>query len=141
MVPRRGFPEMTGDWSGTAAYYDWSGKPPVSKKLTVICRIDGETMRITNTYTAEDGATVVANVRGQFDAQGRYHINSEHSEGVAWESDGNILASWRSKADPQVTYVELATLNNGYRTRTWHHFRNGKLEGVTVFEERKVSSP
>jgi hypothetical protein len=139
LVPARGFPDMAGDWSGTTVYYDWSGKSVVRKKLFVNCRIDGNAMHIKNTYAADDGTTVVANVRGEFDAQGRYHINSETSEGVAWESDGNILASWRSKLDPQVTYVELATLKNGYRTRTWHHFRNGQLEGVTVFEERKAA--
>jgi hypothetical protein len=129
---------MAGNWSGTTAYYDGSGTPPVRKRLSVICRIEGDLMLITNTYTAEDGTTSVANVRGEFDTQGRLRIESAHSQGVAWESEGNILAAWRSKLDPHVTYVELATLNDGYRTRTWHHFRDGRLEGVTVFEEHKI---
>src|SRR5689334_6222130 len=99
MIPKRGFPDMVGDWEGTAIYVEAGGAAASRRRLRVACRIDGEVMSIVNTFTDEAGVVTVANVRGEFDSAGRLHINSERTEGVAWESDGNIVAEWRAKAD------------------------------------------
>lgn len=141
MVPTRGFPEMAGFWQGETRYFDAAGNPGPVKQLTVDCRIVGETMSIINTFTETGVEPLVARVRGTFDDQGRFHIDSERAEGIAWESDGLILASWHSKVDASLHFWELAVIVGGrYRTRTWHHLRDGALEGVTIFEERKTRS-
>lgn len=140
MTLAKAFAEMEGDWEGTAAFVDPAGRKLSLKRLTVACRIDGAVMSIVNTFVDEAGTATVARVRGAFDAAGRLHIESERTKGVAWESDGNVLAVWSAKADPALRYWELATIHGGtYRTRTWHHLNRGRLEGVTVFEERKIA--
>jgi hypothetical protein len=136
---RGAFDQMPGLWEGTATFIDPAGHQVSRKTFKVNCRATPEGLAITNAYTDATGKTTSADVTGKFDAAGHLRIASQSSSGEAWDSEGNVIAVWDIVTEPGLRLWELSTIHDGsYRTRTWHHLRNGKLEGVTIFEERRV---
>jgi hypothetical protein len=140
MTAASGFDAMVGDWEGDVMHLDPAGALQSRRTVEVRCRRDGDRLHIINRFTDEAGATRVAEVEGTFDPDGTLAIRSPTMRGVAWESRGCILADWSPHDDPAVRLWELAVFHDGggRRTRTWHHTRGHLLEGITIFEERRL---
>lgn len=132
------FPQMLGRWQGSRLLIDAQGRLTGSSTIAVEARFADDRWQQTNTIT-EDGKASVALIAAQFDEAGVFLLETERVIGTGREVGGSIVVAWRMKDDPHSSFEELISfITPRRRARTWHHFRDGVLAGITLLQEERV---
>ncbi|MCS6967943.1 MAG: DUF3598 family protein [Cytophagales bacterium] len=136
------FPLHTGVWEGTYTRISPEGKIIDHHKSRLTLRLQGNCWEQMNEYFWDNGRYERHNFgQSYFDENGVMTFDNDRIYGKAWESNGSIVLQWTYKAEPGTQLYELINLlEPGHRMRVWQWSRNGQFEGLTMIEERQVTT-
>lgn len=135
------FEAHTGIWEGTYTRLNEKGEVIDRHKSRLFLKMKGNRWIQKNEYTWDNGKKEVHDFGAStFDEKGILHYNNHRIVGKAWEAGDVICLEWQYNEQPGTHLYEIITLlGDGHRMRTWQHSRNGKFEGLTMIEERRVA--
>ena len=133
------FPRMLGRWNGSLLYLDTSGTVVSRSTIDIDAQFVDNAWRQVNTITPEGGKPAQTLVGAYFDGDSVFRLDTERIVGRGDEVGDCVVVTWALRADPAMTFAELITFHGErWRTRTWHHFRDGDLIGITLLQETRV---
>lgn len=132
---------LLGVWEGTYTHLGSDGTPDETFASRQETRLEGDDWFERLIYRRPDSDPEVLDFRARFDGEHSVVFDDPDFEGIArLVSDRHLLFPYRWKSQPNVELVELITLvSDDYRTRQWQRFTSGKLDRLTVIEERRIS--
>ncbi|MCS6807417.1 MAG: DUF3598 family protein [Bacteroidota bacterium] len=136
------FPKHTGVWEGTYTRINAQGEVIDKHRSRLTLALNGREWTQTNEYIWDNGKREFHDFGvSYFDDNDRLQFDNHRIKGEAWESSNDIInLYWTYKEEPGTLLFEIITLlGDGHRMRTWQHSRNGKFEGLTMIEERRVA--
>lgn len=136
------FPQHTGVWEGTYTRINEKGEVIDKHKSRLTLKLEGDKWTQVNEYTWDNGKKEVHDFGTcLFDSKERLIFKNQRITGEAWEAGDVINLWWTYNTEPGTKLFEIITLiGDGHRMRTWQHSRNGKFEGITMIEEKRVSN-
>jgi Domain of unknown function (DUF3598) len=137
-------PLHTGVWEGTYTRIAPDGTVVHRHDSRLTLRLDGNEWRQTNLYLFDNGRTEFHNFGASpIGEDGVMRYDNPRIVGAAWEEPigGTIQLWWSYKNEPGTMLHEMIKmLEPDHRMRVWQHSRNGRFEGITMIEERRVAS-
>lgn len=135
----RVFPRMLGRWHGSRLSLDPTGRIEARGTIDVDAKfVDGRWVQ-TNAITLEGRPTASATVTARFDDAGVFHLDTPRVVGTGREVGDSVVVVWSLRSDPSMTFEELISYRgDNARARTWHHFKDDRLVGVTLMQETRV---
>jgi hypothetical protein len=133
-----------GVWEGTYRHIDPSGATLDVHGARIICEFPaaGPIHYIQrNRFTWTDGRTSEAILNGVL-RDGRLWWDEPGFRGSAWTThEGLILLDLDRKDDPGARFFEIIVMAPGGRSRarTWHWFKDGRLQKRTLCDETRVA--
>jgi hypothetical protein len=132
-----------GDWVGTYIVVDPEGTILDRYKSHLTCEFPTKTSYPyyqTNRYTWADGK------KEEYAFPGIYRdktlwFDTERIDGKAWEVDNSTIILYFSyKGVSNMSLYEMIQISpcNNYRTRTWHWFKDNKLDKRTLIQEERM---
>ncbi len=136
------FKQHTGIWEGTYTRINEKGEVIDHHQSRLTLRIEGNVWKQQNEYTWEGGKHELHDFgAAAFDEAGMLHFDNARILGKAWESSDVICLEWSYKQQPgSQLYEIISLLGDGHRMRTWQHSQSGQFQGLTMIEERRVST-
>lgn len=130
---------VVGVWEGSYMHLSPAGDLLERFASRQETRIEGDNWFERVVYRPAGPDRVVRDFRGHFTPDGDVVIADPSFEGRSrLVGDRYLLFPYRWTDEPTVEVVELITLATPeYRTRMWQRFRAGRLDRVTVIEERR----
>ncbi len=132
-----------GDWVGTYIVVDTQGKILDEYKSHLTCEFPSNSpypYYQTNRYTWSDGKKEEYKFPGTYRDKALW-FDTERVDGKAWEvDDSTIILRFSYKGIPEMSLHEMIQISpcNNYRARTWHWFKNGKLDRRTLIQEERM---
>ncbi|MFN9731217.1 MAG: hypothetical protein ACK59M_12265 [Pseudomonadota bacterium] len=145
----RDFPEILrheGTWTGTYRHLDGEGRLVDRHQSHVECTFPdaGPWAYVQrNRFTWDDGREQRVELPALL-RDGRLWWDVPAFHGSAWASlEGTILLRLERKDEPGAHFVELIVLapDGRSRARTWHRFRDGRLDRRTLCDETPEAPP
>ncbi|WP_250631861.1 DUF3598 family protein [Rhodoflexus caldus] len=136
------FPLHTGVWEGTYTRLSPDGKVLDHHKSRLTLRLNGNCWEQLNEYFWDNGRYERHNFgKNYFNEAGIMTFDNDRIYGTSWESGDSIILEWTYKADPGSKLYEIInTIGPGHRMRVWQWSHSGRFEGLTMIEERQVST-
>jgi hypothetical protein len=135
----KAFPRMLGKWKGTLLYLDAGGRLASRAAIAIDAQFVDQRWRQVNTVTPEQGEPTQTLVTAYFDEESVFRLDTDRIVGRGGEIGDNVVVTWSLRADPSLTFAELISFHgDAGRTRTWHHFRDDALIGITLLQETRI---
>ena len=133
------FPRMLGRWKGSMLHLDTSGSVVSRATIEIDAQFVENAWRQVNTVTPDGGTPAQTLIRAYFDSGAVFRLDTERIVGRGDEVGDSIVVTWALRADPALTFAELISFHGARgRTRTWHHFRDDDLIGITLLQETRA---
>jgi hypothetical protein len=130
---------MLGRWHGSMLHFDPAGMIQSRSMIDVDARFVSGRWRQTNTITPEKEEARQSIVTGSFDEANVFRLDTDRIVGTGREVGDSVVVVWTLRADSSMTFEELISYRgDANRARTWHHFRDDGLIGVTLLQERRI---
>lgn len=132
-----------GDWIGTYIIVDLQGNILDRHESHLTCEfpLDGAFPYYqTNRYTWADGKKEEYKFPGIYRDQALW-FDTERVDGKAWEvDDSTIILRFSYKGVTGMSLHEMIQISpcNNYRARTWHWFKDNKLDQRTLIQEERM---
>jgi hypothetical protein len=132
-----------GDWVGTYTVVDLNGNILDRHESHLTCEfpIEGAFPYYqTNRYTWADGKKEEHKFPGIYRDKALW-FDTERMDGKAWEvDDATIMLRFSYKGVPSMSLYEMIQISpcNNYRARTWHWFKDNKIEKRTLIQEERM---
>jgi hypothetical protein len=132
---------LNGVFVGSYIHVDVDGREVDRHQSHMHSWVDDEGRHQVNTYTWRDGRREVHRFDSGYEGGGRLRFDTDRIVGEVWEvDDRSVLLTWTRRDAPGSFFYEMAHLTDGdrERTRVWHRFQDGKLQGrVLIHEQRR----
>lgn len=131
-----------GDWIGTYTVVDLQGNILDCHESHLTCEFpkEGPSYYQTNRYTWSDGKKEEHKFPGNYRDKVLW-FDTERINGKAWEvDDSTVLLRFSYKGVIGMSLYEMIQISpcNNYRARTWHWFKNNKLDQRTLIQEERM---
>jgi hypothetical protein len=132
-----------GDWIGTYLKLDLEGNILDRHESHLTCQFPSEgsyAYHQINRYRWSDGRQEEHSFPGIYRDKAIW-FNTERIEGKAWEADdATLILRFSYKGIPGSYLYEMIQISpcNHYRARTWHWFKEDKLDQRTQIQEERV---
>jgi hypothetical protein len=132
-----------GDWQGTYILVDLEGNILDQHKSHLTCEFPENSpypYYQTNRYTWADGKKEEHKFPGMYQDKALW-FDTERINGKAWEvDDATVILYFSYKEMPGSYLYEMIQISpcNNYRARTWHWFKNNKLDRRTLIQEERM---
>jgi hypothetical protein len=132
-----------GDWLGMYTVVDLTGNILDRHESHLTCEFPREGVfpyYQTNRYTWADGKKEEHKFPGIYRDKALW-FDTERVDGKAWEvDDATIMLRFSYKGKPSMSLYEMIQISpcNNYRARTWHWFRDNKIEKRTLIQEERM---
>jgi hypothetical protein len=143
MTTLRLFPKHTGVWEGSYIRIDANGNVTNQWKSRLTIKLEGSDYHQVNHYIWDDGHEEIHDFGiSKFDDEGTLIFDSPRIEGYSWETRDSVCLVWTYKNRLGSKLFEMIDLigDGTHRVRNWRWTENDEFQGITMIDERKIST-
>jgi len=137
------FPKHTGVWEGSYIRIDANGNVTNQWKSRLTIKLEGSDYHQVNHYIWDDGHEEIHDFGiSKFDDEGTLIFDSPRIEGYSWETRDSVCLVWTYKNRLGSKLFEMIDLigDGTHRVRNWRWTENDEFQGITMIDERKIST-